>query len=38
MVGGIGIGRKDLLKLKEFLDVIERRFANQLEAIRKTKR
>jgi hypothetical protein len=26
------------LKLREFLDVIEKRFANQIEAIRKTKR
>jgi hypothetical protein len=36
--GSEAIGRTDLLKLKEFLDVIENRFVNQLEAIRKTKR
>lgn len=36
--GSEAIGRTDLLKLKEFLDVLEKRFENQLEAIRKTKR
>lgn len=36
--GGEAISKTDLLKLKEFLDVIEQRFANQIEAIRKTKR
>jgi hypothetical protein len=36
--GSEAIGRIDLLKLREFLDVVEKRFANQFEAIRKTKR
>jgi hypothetical protein len=36
--GGEAIGRTDLVKLKEFLNVLERRFANQFEAIRKTKK
>lgn len=36
--GDEAISKNDLLKLREFLDVIEKRFANQIEAIRKTKR
>lgn len=36
--GSEAIGRTDLIKLKEFLNVLEQRFVNQLEAIRKTKR
>ena len=31
------ISKQSLLELREFLDVIERRFANQIEAIKKTK-
>jgi hypothetical protein len=36
--GEEGVSRESLLKLKEFLDVIETRFANQFEAIKRTRR
>lgn len=36
--GDEAISKDILLKLKEFLDTIEKRFANQIEAIRKTRR
>lgn len=36
--GDEAISKASLLKLKEFLDVIEQRFAGQIDAIRKTKR
>lgn len=36
--GDEAISKTDLMKLRQFLDVIEKRFANQFEAIQKTKR
>jgi hypothetical protein len=36
--GNEAIAKSDLLKLKEFLDVIEKRFASQIEAIKRIKR
>jgi hypothetical protein len=36
--GQEAISRDSLARLKEFIDVLERRFAKQMEAIRRTKR
>lgn len=36
--GGEAISKSSLLKLQEFLDVLEQRFANQISAINKTRR